>query len=266
MQQASRRLLIVFGSLRLASLLAAALQRDLFRHGQAFFALAFFALPTATPAVDALRAASAGGHGGVESAVLVRGVGVFGPAPPPQGWAAESSSNGLAYLSSSFQNAECFAPRPRAGSSILACLGWQCQACHTVPAKSFGPVPSLSSRRDANGVLVCPEHEPVLRTRLNPTPPQRAPCSEEARQMKRGCWHRSPVPRHVYGRPQAQAQAQAQGLGARNPGGPGPAPAFISLLTTSASRPRNSASLPMTCRFRALQIFFRWGPAEPSCR
>ena len=265
MQQASRRLLIVFGSLRLASLLAAALQRDLFRHGQAFFALAFFALPTATPAVDALRAASAGGHGGVESAVLVRGVGVFGPAPPPQGWAAESSSNGLAYLSSPFQNAECFAPRPRAGSSILACLGWQCQACHTVPAKSFGPVPSLSSRRDANGVLVCPEHEPVLRTRLNPTPPQRAPMQRgSSANETRLLASKSSASSCLWQTTGPGPGPGAQGLGARNPGGP--APAFISLLTTSASRPRNSASLPMTCRFRALQNFFRWGPAEPSCR
>jgi len=62
-------------------------------------------------------------------------------------------------------------PRP-VGTSTLACPGWQCQACHTAPTKFFGLVPSLSFRRDANGVLVCPEHEPVLRTRSAENPTQ----------------------------------------------------------------------------------------------
>ena len=123
----------------------------------------------------------------VESAVLVRGVGVFGPAPPPQGWAAESSSNGLAYLSSSFQNAECFAPRPRARLPPFS-LVWDGNAKPVTlfPRSLSDPVPSLSSRRDANGVLVCPEARTCASDKAQPDssakgPVQRGSSANETR-------------------------------------------------------------------------------------
>ena len=208
-------------------------------HGLAFFALAFFALPTATPAVDALRAAwarHAAETGGVQ--------GECSPGPRlllragrwnrrPMGWHTfprrfkaqledrpglspgrllHSRLSGMAMPSLSHCSHEVF----RTGALFELSAG--CQWCACLPRARTCASDEKCSIPEVTENISCLS-----------VPMQRGSSAKETRLL---------------------ASKSSASSGQIQPAGPGPsrlvAPAFISLLTTSASRPRNSASLPMT--------------------